>query len=89
MLVLNLSAFDFIDIQEVVGLIPPSPLVNPEIGVLFYCFQFNILLPFPGTQAVPDGVIDTWGNYSIVDTPYFHLWSSYPLDITSFQTSRG
>jgi len=23
----------------------------------------------PGTQAMPDRVIDTWGSYSIVDIP--------------------
>jgi len=44
---------------------------------------------YPETQAVPYRVTDTWGKYSIVDTPYVHLWSSYPLYITSFQTSRG
>ena len=43
----------------------------------------------PGALAVPYRVIDTLGTYSIVDTPYVHLWSSYPLYITSFQTSRG
>ena len=25
----------------------------------------------PGVQAMPYGVIDTWGKYSIVDTPMF------------------
>jgi hypothetical protein len=38
---------------------------------------------------VPYGVTDTWGTYSIVDTLYVHLWPSYPLYVTSFQTSRG
>jgi len=43
----------------------------------------------PGVEAMPYRVIDKWGTYSIVDTPHVHLWSSYPLYITSFQTSRG
>jgi len=43
----------------------------------------------PGVQAVPYSAINAWGKYSIVDTPYVHLWPSYPLYITSFQTSRG
>jgi hypothetical protein len=32
----------------------------------------------PGVQAVPFRAIDIWRIYSIVDTPYVHLRSSYP-----------
>jgi hypothetical protein len=43
----------------------------------------------PGIRAVPYAVIDTSGTYSNVDIPYVHLWSSYSLNITLFQTSNG
>jgi hypothetical protein len=35
--------------------------------------------PPPGVQAVPYRIIDTWGKYSIVDTPMF----TYDLLISS------
>jgi hypothetical protein len=42
-----------------------------------------------GVQTMHCWVIDTWGRYSIVvDTPYIHIWSSYPLIIGSSKMSR-
>jgi hypothetical protein len=40
---------------------------------------------FPGIQAVPYWVSDTWGIYSIVDTPMFTYSIFITLDISSRQ----
>ena len=38
---------------------------------------------------MPYRVIDIYVIYSIVDTPYVHLWTYHPSMITRFQTSSG
>jgi hypothetical protein len=43
-----------------------------------------------GAQAMSYRVTERGDmGYSIVCIPHVHLWSSYPLYITSFQTSWG
>jgi hypothetical protein len=55
----------------------------PNIG--FY--QTAMILPAYSDVHLFAPHQSTSQRYSIVDTPHVHLWFSYPLYITSFQTS--
>jgi hypothetical protein len=41
--------------------------------------KHEYLHKLPGVQAMPYGAIDTWGTYSIIDTPMFT--SAIPLTL--------
>jgi hypothetical protein len=78
--------------EEVVGSSPIPPTQEPlRVGVFVFMGKTGRMhTPHSlSVQAMPCRVIDTKGTYSIVDTPYVHLLSSYPLSIGGSQTSRG